>query len=244
MRCCDVAGHGNCGKGRVVRARFVFAVTCVVSLSGLASVAAAGSGPTGDASTIAFYRHVASVYRRVPSVALTRRGYLSYVVAGPTFRFVDGEARPPGYRSAVESVVAVLRNGRVAAYVDHARAAGLPPLTIIEDASGVWASDGRCFYRNPRSSGILGWGSSFVGVYGSFAPLQRAGSVVSIRSTFPWGKAGAQAIEIDHFNATTSYWQSYRVAVTGGGAPAFAWTETGFRELKTRTTMPAVSRHC
>jgi hypothetical protein len=208
--------------------------------------ATAASGPSGDAATIAFYRQVLSAYRTVPAITATRHGYVSYTVSGSTFHYVAAEVAPPGYRRASESVLVLLRGGRVWKYVDHAAAPGLPSLTIIEDATGLWAAlnsrPGACYYKNPRSSGVLGWGSQFVGVFGDFAPLRRAGALVTVHSTYPWGKSGAQASEVDQFFARTKYWRSFQVHVNGS-AP-FTWTMAGFHEGRAPSLTAAPTPHC
>ena len=216
-------------------------------LSVASSSAFVGRAPSGDPATIAFYRQVAAAYRHVGGLSATRRGYISYTVAGTSFRYVDGKPAPPGYRAAVESIVATLRNGRTIDYVDHVRAPGLPPLTIIENATGVWAAlgnqPGACFHKNPRSSGVFGWGYQFVGVFGHFAPMQRSRSTVTIQSTYPWGKSGAQASETDHFSTTNKYWRSFQVQITGG-AGAFSWGMTGFRQRHATPKAPTPTPSC
>jgi hypothetical protein len=232
----------------VIRLGLSGGVAVVALLIVASSSALAGRAPSGDRASIAFYRQVAAAYRHVGTLSATRRGYISYTVAGASFRYVDGKPAPPGYRAAVESIVATLRNGRTINYVDHVRAPRLPPLTIIENATGVWAAlgnqPGSCFHKNPRSSGVFGWGYQFVGIYGQFAPMQRSGrSTVTIQSTYAWGKSGAQASETDHFSATKKYWRSLRVQITGG-AGAFSWGMTGFRQSPATPKAPTPIPSC
>lgn len=223
---------------RIFARRFAV-IALALALAGSATALAAA--PTGDHGSIAFYRQVAAAYSRVGSLTASRHGYLTYTVAGSSFRYQQGERPPAGYRPASERIVAILRNGRTVAYVDHAHARGLPTLTIFEDSTGVWASIGGCSYKNPRSSGVLGWGHAFVGLAGNFSPLERSGKVVIVRSTYPWGKTG-QAAEVDRFSAATKYWQSYSARVTGGTG-AFTFGMNGFKESAARPTLSSAP-HC
>lgn len=209
-------------------------------------VAAATSAPSGDPATIAFYRQVASAYRNVPSITATRHGYLSYTVTGTAFRFAKGEAPPTGFRPASESLLYFIRNGRIFRYIDRAHAPGLPALTIIEDATGVWAAvnshPGACYYHNPRSSGVAGWGYPFVGVFGDFVPLQKSGNLVTVHSTYPWGKSGAKASETDRFDAKSHNFLSFRAQITG--TTPFTWGMSTFHQGKPPTLTPVPAPHC
>ncbi len=225
------------------RRLLVLSVAVLVVLVGSGNGLAA-QGPTGDAAAIAFYRQVAAAYRHVNSVTMTRSGYLSYVVAGPVFRYVDGQPAPASFHPGVESITAVLRNGRTVGYVDHIDAAGLTPMTIVENSTGVWAALGSnpsCYFKNPRSSGVLGWGAGFVVVVGNFGQLKRSGGLVTVRSSYPWGKTG-EAVEVDHFFAASKYWQSFQVHVTGATG-SFGWSFTGFHESNSTAALPTTP-HC
>jgi hypothetical protein len=222
--------------------RKTIALVMVVAVC-LASEAAGAGGPTGDAATIAFYRQVQSAYHSVQAITGTRRGFLSYTASSSAFRYYNGQKPPPGYRPATESLLYLIHNGRITKVVDTARAAGLPPLTIIEDASGTWANvsrqPGACYYKNPS---IRERGQQFVGVFGNFSPLQHSGSTVIVRSTYPWGKTGAQASEVDRIAAATKLLLALQVHVNG--AAPFSWSLAGLREEATPSLVLAPSPHC
>lgn len=220
------SGGGSASVWR--SATSLIAVLAVVT--GLASTAAGAPGPTGDAATITFYRHVQTAYGSVHAVTATRRGFLAYTASGTFFRYTFGEKAPPGYHKATESLLYVLRNGRVAKFVDRAKAVGLPALTYIEDSSGAWAAldtpTRTCFHRNSRIARL--WGQPFVGVFGEFSPLTRRGGTVIVHSTYPWGTGGAQMREVDRIGATSKLF----ISITGrlNGLAGFTWSLTRIRE--------------
>lgn len=222
------------------------AIAGLVAVAITPTAAAAAAAPTGDVAAITFYRQVQAAYKRVPGLRVIRRGYLSYAVAGSRFSYIAATAVPPVYHAAVETILYRMRNGRVTAYADTARAPGEPAVTIEENSSGVWATldarRGRCYYRNPRSSGVASWSRSFVGVVGNFAPLSRDGRIVTIRSTFPWTPGGGSVTETDHFDASTKYWRFFSVDVSTHHP--FTWSMSSFRELSRGPLLPRTHPRC
>jgi hypothetical protein len=213
----------------------------------VASSATAAGGPTGDPATIAFYRQVQSAYRTVHAIVGVRHGYFSYTVAGSVFSFRYGMARPAGLRPATESLLYLFRNGRATRFVDTARAAGLPPLTLIQDASGVWgrasSRPGGCYSKSPGAGNIGGIGQPFVGVFGDFQALRPSGkTVVVVTSTYPWGTAGPQAREVDRISAATKFLLSETVHVSGPAA--FSFSLSGLRETRAPSHVPSTNPHC
>jgi hypothetical protein len=207
------------------------------------TAASAAGRATGDRATIAFYRQSQLSYRNVPAVQETRRGYLSYTVSGTSFRWQPGKPSA-GYKAATESVLVLLSGGRITKYVDTVRATGLPSLTIIEDATGLWAAlndrPGACYYANPRTADVQGWNKQLIGVVGKFAPMQRKGGVVVVRSSFPWGKVG-RADEIDRISATTKHFISSQVHVTTAVPYTFTTTD---RVVPKPALVLASAPHC
>jgi len=209
----------------------------------MCATAGAAGGPTGDPATIAFYRQVQAAYKPVHVLTFHRRGFTAYAVAGGTvFRYTVGEAAAAGLRPASESVLELLRNGRVVKFVDVARASRDPTLTYIEDASGAWAevATRRCFYRETRLPGV--WGQPFVGVFGDFAPMQRSGGSVIVRSTYSWGGAAGSMSEVDHISAATKQFSSISGRLSGPGG--FSWSINALRPLATAPTAPSPTPHC
>jgi len=203
--------------------------------------AAAAGGPTGDAATIAFYRAAQGAYRNVPAVIENRTGYLSYTSEGSVPRWQYGLRPTAGFTAASESLLVLLSGGVITKYVDTARAPGHAPLSIIEDSSGVWSmAAGKCYFANPRASGVGGWAGQLIGVVGNFAPMRRSGDVVTITSTYPWGKSGT-ATEIDRISATTKQFISSEIKVMT--AAPFTFTIT-FREVLKPATVAAPEPHC
>ena len=73
--------------------------------------------------------------------------------------------------------------------------------------------------------------------------MQRTGGTVTIQSTFPWGKPGAVASETDHFISANKYWRSMQVDVTGG-AGAFTWGMSNFRQSHATPNLPTPTPSC
>jgi hypothetical protein len=222
----------------------VFLIAGLAAVAGFASVAAGAREPSGDAAAITFYRRVRIAYRSAHAVTGTRRGFLAYTASGTSFRYTFGEKIPPGFREATESLLYVLRNGRVVDVVDKAKAVGLPALTYIEDPSGAWAAlvtrTGTCFHRNSRIAGL--WGQPFVGVFGDFSPLRRSGSTVIVHSTYPWGTSGMQMREVDRIGATSKLFLS--IAGRLDGPSGFTWSMLGIREVTTPSHVRAPTPRC
>jgi hypothetical protein len=230
---------------RVRRVAVVLVVVAAVSCG--AAVAARAGGPSGDPATITFYHQVQDAYRSVGAIAGTRTGFLSYKVSpGLAFSYRFGQSAPAGYRPARESLLFLFRNGRDVKFVDRASAKGLPPLTIIQDARGAWANvsrrPGACFYRSPGASSLGGVGHPFVGVFGNFSPLKRSGGTVIVRSSYPWGKTGAAASEVDRISASTKLLLSEQVHVAG--AAPFSFSLGGLREKPIPSFVPAPVPQC
>jgi hypothetical protein len=135
------------------------------------------------------------------------------------------------------------RNGRITRFVDTAKASGLPALTVIQDASGVWArlSSAACYSRSVAAGDIGGVGHPFLGVFGNFQPLSHSGQTVIVRSTYPW-TTGQQASETDRISATTKLMLSETVSVTG--QTPFAFTLSALREPPTPHLAPTGKPHC
>jgi hypothetical protein len=184
--------------------------------------------------------HVQAVYRSVHAITATRHGFFSYTASASSFRFYLAAKAPAGYRSATESMLFLLRNGRITTFVDTAKAPGLPALTYIEDASGAWAKTmpGACYYKEPRYS----WGHQWVGVFGDFSPMRRSGSTIIVHSTYPYGTTGAQMSEVDRISGTSKLFLS--IAGHLNGPAAFSWSMTGIREEATPSLVLAPSPHC
>jgi hypothetical protein len=200
-----------------------------------------------DPATLAFYKEVQASYRTVPAVLVHRHGFLWYTDTAPgsAFRWVSSKRPPPGggYKPASESILVLLTNGRVTKYVDTAKAAGMPTLTIIEDSTGLWASLSKkpaCYHRSSRAGDVAGWGSQFVGVYGTFSPMETHGDTVIIRSTYPWLRT-EQAVEVDRISATTKHLQSYTVTVTGTSPITFSAAN---QNIAKPANVPAPKPHC
>ena len=217
-----------------------------------ASVAAAALGARqvlrDDPATLAFYKQVQASYRTVPAVRVRRHGFLWYsdTVPGSLVRWVSAKQPPPGagYKPATESILVRLSNGRVTKYVDTAKAPGLPPLTLIEGPSGLFVAlsqkPGACYHSAPRSGGVAGWGAPFVGVYGTFAPMQTQGATVIVTSTYPWLRT-EHAAEIDRISAATKHLQSYTVKVTGTSPITFGATN---QDIAPPPAVPAAQPRC
>ena len=137
----------------------------------------------------------------------------------------------------------LLTNGRVTRYVDTAKAPGLPTLTLIEGPSGLFVAlnkQGACYHSAPRAGGVAGWGTPFVGVYGTFAPMQTEGGTVVITSTYPWLQT-EHATEVDRISAATKHLQSYTVKVTGTSPITFTATN---QDVAPPPAVPAAQPHC
>lgn len=220
-----------------------------VVTASLASVAVgARASLRDDPATIAFYKQVQASYRNVAAVRIRRHGFLWYsdTAPGSLVRWVSAEQPPPGagYKPATESILVLLSNGRVAKYVDTAKAPGLPALTIIEGAGGLWVSlhkkSSSCYHSSPRSGDVAGWGLPFIGVYGTFSPMQTQGDTVIVQSTYPWLKT-ERATEIDRISATTKHLQSYTVKVTGTSPITFGATN---QDIAKPSLVPAPAPRC
>jgi hypothetical protein len=227
-------------------------IVLLVALGALASLvsgALGASAPSGDPAAIAFYRQVQSAYGTVQAISGSRRGFIAYQVSSKTaFRFSFGQQVSAGYHAASESLLYLMTKGRVSKFVDTLRAPGLPPLVLIEDASGFWGQEasrpGACYSNlgSPALGTMLAsYGGPFVGVYGHFSPLEHAGSTVIVRSSYPWGSSGAQAMEVDRISSVTRLLLSLQVQVNGT-AP-FAFSEL-MREQPVPGFVPASSPHC
>jgi hypothetical protein len=201
-----------------------------------------------DPATIAFYKQVQASYRTVPAVRVRRHGFLWYsdTIPGSLVRWVSAKQPPPGagYKPATESLLVLLTNGRVTKYVDTAKAPGLPVLTIIEGPSGVFVAlnkkPGACYHSAPRSGGVAGWGAPFVGVYGTFSPMQTQGGTVIVQSTYPWLNT-EHATEIDRISLATKHLQSYTVKVTGTSPITFGATN---EDIVPPPAVPAANPPC
>jgi hypothetical protein len=197
---------------------------------------------------VAFYKQVQASYRTVAAVRVRRHGFLWYSGSAPgsLVRWVSARKPPAGegFRPATESLLVLLTGGRVTEYVDTAKAAGLPALMIIEGSGGLAVSlhkqPGACFQPSSRAGGVAGWGSPFVGVYGTFAPMQRSGDTVIVRSTYPWLQ-GEHASEVDRISATTKHLQSYTVTVTGSSPITFSATN---QDIRRPALVPAAKPLC
>ena len=225
--------------------RSILVLAVLAAAMGVVSVAAGARKPTGDPATIAFYRHVQAAYRSAHAITATRHGFLSYTAASASsFRYSLGEKAPAGNRAATESLLFLLRNGRITTFVDIAKAPGLPALTYIENANGAWANvattPGACYYKEPRIPGF--WGQQLVGVFGDFSPMRRSGSTIIVHSTYPWGTTGAEMSEVDRISATSKLLLSETGHLIGGAA--FSWGVTGMREPATPSLVLAPSPHC
>ena len=164
---------------------------------------------------------------------------------GSLVRWVSARKPPAGqgFRPATESLLVLLTGGRVTQYVDTAKAPGLPALTIIEGSGGIAVSlkkPGACFQPGSRAGGVAGWGSPFVGVYGTFAPMETSGATVIVRSTYPWLQ-GEHASEVDHISAATKHLQSYTVTVTGSSPITFGATN---QDIPRPALVPAAEPLC
>lgn len=200
-----------------------------------------------DPATVAFYKEVQASYRTVPAVRVKRHGFLWYsdTIPGSLVRWVSARQPPPGagYKPATETLVVLLTNGRVTKSIDTAKAPGLPVLTLIEGPSGLFVSlqkKGACYHAAPRSGGVAGWGAQFVGVYGTFSPMQAQGGTVIVQSTYPWLNT-ERATEIDRISAATKHLQSYTVKVTGTSPITFAATN---QDVVPAPPVPAAQPHC
>jgi hypothetical protein len=205
-----------------------------------------------DPATLAFYKQVQASYRTVPAVRVRRHGFLWYSasVKGSLVRWVSAKQPPPGegYKPATESLVVLLTKGRVTKYIDTAKAPGLPALTLIEGPSGLFVAlnntgsknTGTCYHAAPRSGGVAGWGAPFVGVYGTFSPMQTQGGTVIIQSTYPWLNT-EHATEVDRISLATKHLDSYTVKVTGTSPITFAATN---QDVVPPPPVPAAQPHC
>ena len=99
---------------------------------------------------------------------------------------------------------------------------------------------GACYHSAPRAGGVAGWGAPFIGVYGTFSPMQTQGDTVIVQSTYPWLKT-ERATEIDRISATTKHLQSYTVKVTGTSPITFGATN---QDIAPPPAMPAAQPHC
>lgn len=212
----------------------------LASVLGVAGAAAAGA-PTGNQATIAFYRQVAAAYTSVHAITATRHGFLAYEVAGTSYRYTIGERPAPGFVRASESLLYVLRAGKIVTFVDVAHAPGRPALTYIEDASGAWSilATQNCFSKNPRLPGF--WAHPFVGLFGNFAPLRHSGSTVVVRSTYPWGSLG-QMTEVDHIAMASKFFTSISGALAGSAG--FSWSITSLRNIAAPSQVLQPTPHC
>jgi hypothetical protein len=201
-----------------------------------------------DAPTIAFYKQVQASYRTVPAVRVRRHGFLWYsdTAPGSLVRWVSAKQPPPGegYKPATESILVLLTGGRVAKYVDTAKAPGLPTLTIIEGPGGLAIALTRkgntCFHSASRAGDVAGWGSPFIGVYGNFSPMQTQGDTVIVTSTYPWLKS-EHATEVDRISAATKHLDSYTVRVTGTSPITFSATN---QDIAKPSPVPAAAPRC
>lgn len=183
----------------------------------LASTAAGSGSATGDPAAIAFYKQAQAAYRSVPAVRTTERGVFWYEGTGSGgFRY--DLYRPPtasGEKPATLSELWLLRGGRVTKVVWEANAAGLGTIVIIEDSSGMWAKlahgPAGCYYKQPNFRRV---GKPFIGVVGTFSPLQQGSSVDTVTSTYPWGTSGT-ATEVDKIATATKQFVFSRTEVSG-----------------------------
>lgn len=217
------------------------------SVSGAASASLPAA--SGDAAAIALERKIQKADARVPAITATRRGYLFYNAVGPagSFGFAYGRGPLAGYRPASESILYVLHGGRIASFVDTARAPGLPALTLIRSAGAAWGRvpPFKCYVTaSGLTPALSGYGRTFTDVFGHFAPLQRQGRVIIMRSTYPWGgPGGATATEVDRISGTPKHAFSYRIKVsTIASAPGFSVSGT-FHYLAKTPRVPAAT-HC
>jgi hypothetical protein len=249
----------RCGT---VRSRLLTAVALAGALGAFAATSASASGPsvsgaasaslpaaTGDAAAIALERKIQKADARVPAITATRRGYLFYTAVGPTgsFGFAYGRGMLAGYRPASESILYVLHGGRITSLVDTARAPGLPALTLIKSAGAAWGrvSPVKCYVTaSGLTSALSGYREQFTNVFGHFAPLQRQGRVIIMRSTYPWGgQGGATATEVDRISGTPKHALSYRIKVSAiASTPSFSISGT-FHYLA-KTPLAHAPTHC
>ena len=215
---------------RVTGATVLLLLLLLISVSAPSAVAktrastslrtvASHPAPTGDATAIAFNYQVQRAYRSVKAVTVTRRGYLSYTDAGPatSYNYAWGEPAPFGYRLATESLLYLLRGGRVTTFVDRAHAAGMLRLTLIQNAGGSWGRTGSSCYSHPRASlkKLSGLGQNFSLVYGQFAPLQQSGDTTIVNVRYRWGST-AWANETDRVSTATKLVRSWHISVSNG----------------------------
>lgn len=232
-----------------MRRSFVVSLMLAGLAASLASVASATRLlPRDDPATVAFYKQVQASYNSVPAVRIRRHGFLWYsgTVRGSLVRWVSARRPPPGagYKPATESILVLLTNGRVTRYVDTAKAPGLPTLTIIEGPSGLFVAlhrkAGACYHSAPRSGGVAGFGAPFIGVYGTFSPMQTHGGTVIVTSTYPW-LATEHATEVDRISLATKHLQSYSVKVTGTSPITFGAVN---QVVASPPALPAALPHC
>ncbi len=189
----------------------------------------AGSGPSGNAATIAFYREVVAATRRMGTEVQTFGGSYAVVDYDASSRswnwYTGGTPARAGYQPAGASVTVAASGGRVefvAEVLTAMRPPGFPPIGLLLAASGEYLLSGGaatsftppttgdyqpCIGRTTSGSPYVG-GYTKVGVasgyglFGHFDPMRRVGANEIVTSTYPWSSHQV-ATEVDTIAAST-----------------------------------------
>jgi hypothetical protein len=241
-----------------VRRTTVALVGCVLTLSAVcfAGVATASSlpKPTGNAKTIAFYRHVVLATGRAPGWTEVQTGYYSLEQSGQTanwWTWLDGAA-PAGYHAAADHFTIAASGGKIVWGEDEMVPSGAcgggaacTPIEILSNGVNnlylrfVRPGASTCWLTAHGSPlpGSVG-GSSGYGLYGHFLPMRRVGGTVYVTSTYPLD--GRHVTEVDTINYAThlpSAGVSHVAAAAGKPAFSFSWT---IHYLKSEPVAPTV----
>jgi hypothetical protein len=226
------------------RRSYLALACCALGALAVAAVAAAAGLPaSGNPTTISFYKKSRAAMDTYQGISF-RGGGTSYKVihqnGGDVFKFSFG-ATPAGYRSAVAHVTVVQRKGVITEEVDTLVASGEPPLRLWQSAGseiGELLTPKPCPELVPsNSASFTARGHHFVIVQGTYAPLKRSGSSLSVvASSYPLG--GGIARERDTINTSSGLWQASHLLVVGGPNGGDSLGESGFSYRVTQRFIP------
>jgi hypothetical protein len=198
------------GKVSLVATSVAAAVLVTAALAAVAP-------PTGNKRAIAFFKREVAHYSPLPGAKVLETGYFFVAPSGSgSVRFWWGRPPPPGFVPATATILELLSNGRIVAYLAQLAAPKVRRVRVLMVGGSVFISSSKCWRKAPVTSSPLGTGETFLfndgGTY--FLPLVSGTESAAATFTYTWNP-GAQARETDTFSRGATPTVSVAIEVSG-----------------------------